>query len=96
VPPADSKDNAAPDTTQSGSGDANGASTAPVIEPTGTAGTNASGSEEGAKADSSANGASQGADANKTDGSQASDDKKDSKKESSSKKKKGIKKVIPW
>jgi outer membrane protein assembly factor BamD len=99
VPPADSKDSAGPEAVQPASGDANGASaagTAPVIEPTGTAGTNATGSEEGAKPDSSANGGAQGADANKTDGSQASDDKKDSKKESSSKKKKGIKKVIPW
>jgi outer membrane protein assembly factor BamD len=78
--------------------DASGASApgaAPTIEPTGNA-ANASGSEQPAKADSSASGDSQGADASKTDGSQSSDDKKDSKKESSSKKKKGLRKVVPW
>jgi outer membrane protein assembly factor BamD len=99
VPPADagtSPDAAAPASTQPAAGDANanGASApggAPVIEPTGKAG-----SEQPAKADSSAGGDSQGADASKTDESQASDDKKDSKKESSSKKKKGLRKVVPW
>jgi outer membrane protein assembly factor BamD len=77
------------------SGDASGAtapSASPVIEPTASA----SGSEQPAKADSSASGDSQNADASKTDESQASDDKKDSKKESSSKKKKGLRKVVPW
>jgi len=51
-----------------------------------------SGSEQPAKADSSATGGSPEADANKTDGSQTSD----AKKESSSKKKKGLHKVVPW
>ena len=102
VPPTDagtSPDGAAPASTQPAAGDANGASApggAPVIEPTGNAATNASGSEQPAKADSSASGDSQSSDASKTDGSQNSDDKKDSKKESSSKKKKGLRKVVPW
>jgi hypothetical protein len=77
-------------------GDANRASSsgAATIESTGNAG--APGSEQLAKADSSAGGDSQGADASKSDGSQSSDDKKDFKKESSSKKKKGLRRVVPW
>jgi outer membrane protein assembly factor BamD len=99
APPADGKAAGASADTAAPAGDANGTSapgTSPVIEPTGNAATDASGSEQPAKADSAAGGDSQGADASKTDGSQSADDKKDPKKESSSKKKKGLRKVVPW
>jgi outer membrane protein assembly factor BamD len=52
-------------------------------------------SEQPAKADSATND-SPDANANKTDGTQTTDDKQDPKKESSSKKKKGLRKIVPW
>ena len=74
----------------------------PTIEPTANAAAGGTGSEQPAKADSTASGDAPAADASKTDAAsqstdaQSTDDKKDGKKESSSKKKKGLKKVLPW